>query len=446
MFFALFFALDKVLMLSVFLVPFSVPLQEFMPGINFNVDLPTEPLFVSILLIFLLRQFKDRDFDKNIALHPISLTIYFFMSWKLITVFTSTMPLVSIKYWLTSLWFIVPFYFLLTQVFRKKVNINKFFWMYIIPFAIVITITLIKHAPHHFSQRTANFIMSPFYNDHTSYGAMLAMFIPVIIGFIANKELKKSLRVISGVVLAYFVLAIILSYTRAAWVSLIGALGVFAILKLKINYKVVLVGIFTVVSVGLVFQDQIFFSMARNKQDSSTDLKEHVKSISNVATDASNLERINRWNCAYRMFKEKPVFGWGPGTYQFKYAPFQFSYEKTIISTNAGNMGNAHSEYLGTLSESGLIGMLSFILMSVFIFVTAVKNYIRAHSYSLKIITASTICGLTTYLIHGVLNNFLDTDKAAIPFWGFTAIIVAIDVYHIRQNKEDKKEDIAVED
>jgi len=443
--FMIFFAMDKALLMAVFLVPFSVPLEEFFPNLGFNVDLPTEPIFVSILLIFILKQLQDRDFDKKVLTHPISITIYVYLAWRLITVLTSTMPLVSLKYWIASLWFIIPFYFLMTQVFKKKVNINRFFWLYIIPFVVVITFTLIKHAPHHFSQRTANFIMSPFYNDHTSYGAMLAMFIPVLIGFIVNKELKKNLRIIAGIVLAYFFLAITLSYTRAAWVSLLGALGVFVILRFKINYKVVIASIVVVVGLFLGFQDKIFFSLERNKQDSSSDLKEHVESISNVATDASNLERINRWNCAIRMFKEKPIFGWGPGTYQFKYAPFQFSYEKTIISTNAGDMGNAHSEYLGALSESGLLGMLSFIVMAVFIFVTAVRNYIRSHSYSLKIITASTICGLTTYLLHGFLNNFLDTDKAAVPFWGFAAIIVAIDVYYLRKEDEKVDEDIPLE-
>jgi O-antigen ligase len=234
--------------------------------------------------------------------------------------------------------------------------------------------------------------------------------------------------------------AIILSYTRAAWVSLIGAMGVYMILRFKINYKVVIAGIVIVVGLFFVFQDKIFFSLERNKKESSTDLKEHLQSISNVASDASNMERLNRWNCAVRMFKEKPVFGWGPGTYQFKYAPFQFSYEKTIISTNAGDMGNAHSEYLGSLSESGLFGMLSFIAMSLVIFITAAKNYMRANSYSLKIITASTIAGLTTYLLHGFLNNFLDIDKAAVPFWGFAAIIVAVDVYLIKNNKEKEIE------
>jgi len=33
-----------------------------------------------------------------------------------------------------------------------------------------------------------------------------------------------------------------------------------------------------------------------------------------------------------------------------------------------------------------------------------------------------------TYFIHGVLNNYLDTDKASIPFWGFIAVLVAMDL------------------
>jgi len=441
-FLAIFLALDKILLFAVFLVPLSVPLKTFFSDLDFNVDLPTEPIFVAILIVFILKQLLDRNFDKSVGKHPISISIYIYLGWRFVTVLTSSMPLISIKYFLASLWFIIPFYFLLSQVFRKEKNMTKYFWLYIIPFCGIITYTLIKHAARGFSQASANYVMNPFYNDHTSYGAMLAMFIPVLVGFLFNKEMKTYMRTLSGFVLLYFVIAIIFSYTRAAWVSLIGALGVYMVLKFKINYKYVITTVIIIVGLFFGFQDKIFFSLEQNKQDSSTNLKEHVRSISNVATDASNLERINRWNCAMRMFKEKPIFGWGPGTYQFKYAPFQFSYEKTIISTNAGDMGNAHSEYLGALSESGLIGMLSFVFMAIVIFVTAVKNYIRAPSYSLKVITASTIAGLTTYLLHGFMNNFLDTDKAAVPFWGFAAIIVAIDVYFIKQKTSsdtDKK-------
>ena len=42
---------------------------------------------------------------------------------------------------------------------------------------------------------------------------------------------------------------------------------------------------------------------------------------------------------------------------------------------------------------------------------------------------------LVTYYTHGVLNNFLDTDKLSIPFWMFTAAILALDVY----SRKDKQ-------
>jgi hypothetical protein len=31
--------------------------------------------------------------------------------------------------------------------------------------------------------------------------------------------------------------------------------------------------------------------------------------------------------------------------------------------------------------------------------------------------------------VHGVFNNSLDTDKLSVPFWAFTAVVVALDLY-----------------
>lgn len=31
---------------------------------------------------------------------------------------------------------------------------------------------------------------------------------------------------------------------------------------------------------------------------------------------------------------------------------------------------------------------------------------------------------LVTYFVHGFLNNFLDTDKLSLPFWGAFAVIM----------------------
>lgn len=436
----IFFSLDKALLFSVMCIPFSLPLKEFYSGLDFNIDLPTEPLFVTIMFIFVLKLLLERQYDRRIIRHPLSIMILIYLLWHLVTVCTSTLPLVSLKCWVASLWFILPFFFLGVLLFKDTRNIYRFCFLYMIPFAVLIIFTLVKHSAYNFDQHIGNGIMNPFFNDHTSYGAAIAMFIPFLIGFALNKGIKVLWRIVSVVLLVIFTTGLIFSYTRAAWISLVGALGMYLILKLKINNKI----IFAILIVGIggyaLFQDKILMDLERNKVESSTDFTKHIKSISNITSDASNLERINRWNCAIRMFKEKPIFGWGPGTYQFNYAPFQHSDEKTIISTNAGDGGNAHSEYLGSLAESGLLGLVNYALICIIIYITGTRTYHKLKDRKLKMVVAAALCGLVTYFIHGALNNFLDIDKIAVPFWGFAAMIVSIELFVAERDTENKEE------
>jgi putative inorganic carbon (hco3(-)) transporter len=123
------------------------------------------------------------------------------------------------------------------------------------------------------------------------------------------------------------------------------------------------------------------------------------------------------------------LLGWGPGTYMFRYAPFQVSYDRTIISTNMADGGDAHSEYLGPLSETGLPGMLSFIAVAVLTLTTGFRLLRQLKKRGDRLLVTGVLLGLTTYLVHGFLNNFLHSDKAAVPFWGFAAILVAMDLY-----------------
>lgn len=432
--FFLFVSVDKILWFIVFSTPLAinVPIKEF----GLAISLPTEPLMISILAVFLLKLFYEGKLNRRLVYHPVSLSILFYLGWMLITCFTSDLPAVSFKYFLSKLWFIVCFYYYGFFLFENLKNINRFLWAYCIPFVIVIAYTFIEHSQYGFDQETANWVMSPFYNDHTAYGAMLAFFIPGLIGLGLMHDRPLFQRAIAFIFLGVFILAVVLSYSRAAWVSLAGALAFFLVLFFRINFKFILLSLFILLIAYFSFREQLLVKLERNRQDSSTNLTEHVRSISNISSDASNLERLNRWQSAFRMFRERPVFGWGPGTYSFKYAPFQFSYEKTIISTNSGDRGNAHSEYIGPLAESGVLGSVSFILIMVSIFYHGIRLYGKLTLRNEKIILVSLLCGLVTYFIHGGLNNFLDTDKASVPFWGFIAGIVAIDLMHQKRERQ----------
>ena len=422
------YATDNLLLIVVFLTPVAVNLQKLDFGVG--VSLPTEPIMFGIMLLFLMKVLAGGAFDKKIMIYATTTAILLNISWIVVTCISSTLPIVSFKFFLSRLWFVVCFYFLATQLFKDYSNIKKFIWLYTIPLVGVIVYTTLRHAHFNYSEKAAHWVMEPFYNDHTAYAAAIAMFIPIMLAFVTNKNYSFNQRAFSFVILVVLVAAVVLSYTRAAWISLLVALCVYLLFALKIKIKTLILLSLGGILLFFAFKNDLMQKLQSNHQDSSSDYASHVKSITNISTDASNLERINRWHSALRMFAMKPLLGWGPGTYSFKYAPFQLAQDKTFISTNAGNKGNAHSEYIGPLAESGVLGALTYlVLIFVFIYKAAIL-YNASQNREVRLLTIGTLLGLITYVVHGSLNNFLDTDKISVPFWGFIAILTALDVYH----------------
>ena len=422
------FSLEKVLLLTAFITPLSINIQSL--NVQLALSLPAEPLLAGLLVMFIAKFAYDFSFDRKIARHPISIVIYLTFIWMIITTITSEMPVVSLKFVVSRLWFIIPAYFMCAMLFKNPKNINRFIWLYIAGLIIVVFYTIINHASHGFDGDTAHWVMTPFYNDHTAYGAALAVYIVLCAAYLFMPNMKSNMRLGVVITLCILLLAIVLSFCRASWISLIAAIGVLTCVLLKIKFR--FIAIIAVVLIGLffTFQQQVFDSLSKNDQDASGNIVENIQSMTNISTDASNLERINRWNSAFRMFKERPVVGWGPGTYQFVYAPFQESKNKTIISTNSGDMGNAHSEYIGTLSEQGVIGSLLVVSIVVVFMYCGLMTYKRAKNRESKILVLASTLALFGYYIHGTLNNFLDTDKLAVPIWSCMAIITAIDCFH----------------
>ncbi|MCK5821925.1 MAG: O-antigen ligase family protein [Bacteroidales bacterium] len=424
--------------ITLFFVPLSLPLKELIPSLEFNMFLPTEPLLAGMLLIFIIRLFVDKGFDRAIIRHPISQVIILYLFWILLTSVTSTMPEVSIKYFFSRFWFIAVFFFMATQILQEPGNLRKFIWVYLIPLAAIVVVITIKHAGLGlFDQKASNPAVDPFFNDHTLYGAIMTLMIPVAFGYVVRSKLTWWQKIGAMVVLTALLTGLLFSYSRAAWLSLIGGIGIFFLVLFKIPGKTVLLGAIALLVAFMLFGKTLLMTMERNDQDSSDNLTEHVQSMSNITTDASNLERLNRWSCALRMWADKPFFGFGPGTYMFQYAAYQKDAQKTIISTNAADGGNAHSEYLGPLSEMGVFGALIMLMLLVVSIRTGIRAYHRLRDPELKMLAITVTIGLITYYFHGILNNFLDTDKASAGVWGFLAIIVVLDQFSQKQEAPD---------
>ncbi|MEC8738516.1 MAG: O-antigen ligase family protein, partial [Bacteroidota bacterium] len=262
------------------------------------------------------------------------------------------------------------------------------------------------------------------------YAALVAFsLILSLIFLIHSKHLQISWpwRLVLFVMFCVMVAGIVFSFTRAAWVSLVLSLLIYFLLRLKVRFAFLL-SIGALLGMYLISNwSSINYELTRNKSESDDDLATHVESIGNVSSDPSNLERLNRWDAALEMFRQRPILGWGPGTYTFVYGQHQRSNNMTLISTNAGDVGGVHSEYLRTISESGFLGGFFFLAIVLLAFRMGFNKY---HSYEeglKKYLHLALFLALVTYFSHGVLNNYSDYDKIALPFWGFLSAMVVLE-------------------
>ncbi|NDF59494.1 MAG: hypothetical protein EB100_00260 [Crocinitomicaceae bacterium] len=422
------YATKQLISLLFFLTPLSINIEEYVPG--FGLFLPTEPLFFGLMILVLAYQFRSKIIPTYLYSNGLVITIGIYLSWLVISALASTHPIVSFKFILAKLWYIVPLFGFGALYFVNTKNIFRFVWMFCIGMLVVIVYTLIHHATFGFGEKEGHWVMWPFFKDHTSYGALTALILPLLIGLYFQKSNSLIVQLVVVVSIIIDLLGIYFSYTRAAWLSVVAAIVVGLLIHFKVKFKyLALGGVFLMIGVG-VYWTEIQFLLEKNKYEHTTEnFGERLQSATNVTSDASNLERINRWSCAIEMFKERPLFGFGPGTYAFEYARFQEPENLTIISTNFGDMGNAHSEYLGPLSETGLIGLLTFLGVVVLLFYKGITLYISypLEQDSLRFLILMFVLSLVTYFVHGILNNYLDMDKAAVPVWSMAIIFVVLE-------------------
>lgn len=366
------------------LLPFTVEVDFG----AWSLGLPSEPLIGALALALVPEAWRNRDALWKNAGMAWRLGIIW-LGWMAVAAVFSSIPVVSWKFVLVETahaW-----------VFGAGLLLFPGLWTSSLPYFLVSMLgveayTLMHHAFFSFRSNQAMLAPMPFFPDHTLYAAVLTAalcLMPLTAPIEGNRRWLYILPV----------LALVAASSRAAWLSLLGAAW-FTALFTKPRLRPALLGI------AFVFGSILFF----------------IKPI--LSTDISALERLNRWQCAVHMAADRPITGFGPGTFMFEYFEYQRPENMTRISVtkpiekrspeNYGRGGGAHSEYFQALAETGWPGMF---LWFVFIFV-ALLSVFRQPMQPQHLFFG---LALVSFLLHALVNNFLHDARMALVFWGVVA-------------------------
>lgn len=418
-------SLQKFYWLIVFLTPISISVE--LPG-GFSLKTPLELLIIILSATYLLKWSQGLKVPKFNWKHPLVLLLVIDLLWSLVATVNSSLMGVSIKRFALNALFLFGFFFLFQQT--VKTNQHRLYRLFGIGALLPILLISVKHAYFGFSQNTSFIMSQPFFDDHTQYGACIAFVIPY---FLLHVKTEKGLN--WGNVIISFILffAVITSYSRAAWISLIMAFVLYFLLKIKMKFHTIMIIMTGLIIIGSLNFSHYYNSLKSTEVKYADDVSQHLTSVTNLQNDASNLERINRWVCAYRMFKDRPLFGFGPGTYQFMYDQYQTTEFMTRISTHKGDKGNAHSELLNRLSEQGIISAILYLIILLYVLFLSMKNYYRLTDPKKKKLLLASFLGLITFYIHGLFNTFTDIAEMSLLIYGSLAILLLFDTNEIQR-------------
>jgi len=147
------------------------------------------------------------------------------------------------------------------------------------------------------------------------------------------------------------------------------------------------------------------------------ELLQRVRSIpTDMQTELSGGTRLSIDRDCLRMFQQKPLTGWGLGTFADVYPHFRSFYTNLRID-------EAHNDYLQLLVETGVFGGLLMLWFLVSVFQSGVKKLQNWPSNSEADVNLAGLIAITGILVHSFVDFNLQIPANAALFFLLCAVV-----------------------
>lgn len=193
---------------------------------------------------------------------------------------------------------------------------------------------------------------------------------------------------------------ILMSWSRGAWLGLVGALLV-TVFMLPRNRRYGMI-VFIIIAASLVaawglglIPASILDRLGTSSQEFFA--LEDVRGVDITPVNFAVVERLAHWQAAINMTVANPLLGVGFGNYEVAYAQYR-------LLNWSESLGHAHNYYLNILAEIGLLGLLGY--GKVLINIITMSWKASRHPDNMARLVAIGILSSIIYLfIHSIFDN-----------------------------------------
>jgi putative inorganic carbon (HCO3(-)) transporter len=179
-----------------------------------------------------------------------------------------------------------------------------------------------------------------------------------------------------------------------------------------------------VVMVALVVG--LFLVMSRM----SGSLSQRANTLSSLERDQSFQWRLGMWSKALRMTRDRPLMGWGIGSFPLQQALYYHPEaasrsQRSILRTGPTLQENAHNSYLQLAAEIGIPGLLLYLALLCTFFVTGLRALPHLDPGPRQGILMGALAGIAGQMVCAVGNPSWEFPECSAFFWLVLAIGMA---------------------
>ncbi len=253
---------------------------------------------------------------------------------------------------------------------------------------------------------SGGWIYGPYVN-HNHYSGLMEMLFPVALVTALSHYSRGAQKVLAALAAALMATTIFLSGSRGGMLAFACQLTVLAIVLLRREGAKRLMIAFGIFAILLAFL--LAVTADRSLLSRIGTVHHETKS------ELSGGTRLTIVRDTFKMFEQRPLLGWGLGTFRDVYRQFRSFYSDLIVN-------EAHNDYMQVLAETGLFG---FLIMLWFLAAAYSGALHKIPSWPANVngaVGLAALISMTGILVHSFVDFNLQIPANALMFYAICTI------------------------